>query len=469
MVWVKTGGASSENVTVNRTESMVMKIFHSLVSVVCFGLVMVCPSGLRATARGPIEVGQIAKNVTVLIDGQDTGSGVMIQKNNQTYTVLTAWHVLENPGNYAIVPTNGKRYALNYKTVRRLEGVDLAIAQFTSSESYSTAQLGNSNTLQEGMTLYVAGFPGAGSTISATSYNFTQGQLTARANGTQNNGYSLVYTNKTLPGMSGGPVFNPEGLLVGIHGSADGENQTLEKLNARVFVKTGFNLGIPINTFVSLATPLVKLSQATSTPSPKSAPETSTATQFTPTPQPKSASVRVAAGRGEGSSSRAGEVFIEALNQYQQGNLSAALSGSTQAIRLNSNFAPAYSLRGSIRYTQQDLSGALNDFSQAIRLDSGLSGAYLGRGLVQSGLGNAQAAIADYSQALQFGDDVLAYYNRGIVQYNLGQKQQAIQDLQKSADLALRENDQDSYQRAVDAMNLAGKECRQSVNALCDR
>jgi tetratricopeptide (TPR) repeat protein len=64
---------------------------------------------------------------------------------------------------------------------------------------------------------------------------------------------------------------------------------------------------------------------------------------------------------------------------------------------------------------------------------------------------------------------VLAYYNRGIVQYNLGQKQQAIQDLQKSADLALRENDQDSYQRAVDAMNLAGKECRQSVNALCDR
>jgi serine protease Do len=444
---------------------MVMKIFHSLVSVVCFGLILVCPSGLRATAKGSMEVGQIAKNVTVLIDGQDTGSGVMIQKNNQTYTVLTAWHVLENPGNYAIVPTNGKRYTLNYKTVRRLEGVDLAIAQFTSSESYSTAQLGNSNTLQEGMTLYVAGFPGAGSTINSTSYNFTQGQLTARSNGTQNNGYSLVYTNKTLPGMSGGPVFNPEGLLVGIHGSADGESQTLEKLNTRVFVKTGFNLGIPINTFVSLAAPLVKLSQATAQP----APEPPSVTQFAPTPQPKSTPVKMASGGSESTSSGAGEVFIQALNQYQQGNLSAALSGSTQAIRLNGNFAPAYSLRGSIRYTQQDLSGALNDFNQAIRLDNQFSSAYLGRGLVQSGLGNAQAAIADYSQALQFGDDVLAYYNRGIVQYNLGQKQQAIQDLQKSADLALRENDQDSYQRAVDAMNLAGKECRQSVNALCDR
>jgi serine protease Do len=441
-----------------------MKIFHSLVSVFCLGLVIVCPSGLRtATAKGAMEVGQIAKNVTVLIDGQDTGSGVMIQKNSQTYTVLTAWHVLENPGNYFIVPSTGKRYALNYKTVRKLQGVDLAIAQFSSSEAYNTAQFGNSNTLQEGMTLYVAGFPGAGSTISASSYNFTQGQLTARSNDKQNNGYSLVYTNKTLPGMSGGPVFNPEGLLVGIHGSADGESQTLEKLNSRVFVKTGFNLGIPINTFVSLAASLVKLEQTATQTVTESSP-----TQFTPPPPPKSTPVKVASG-DESSSSGAGDVFIQALNQYQQGNLAAALSGSTQAIRLNGNFAPAYSLRGSIRYTQQDLSGALNDFNQAIRLDSRLSGAYLGRGLVQSGLGNAQAAIADYSQALQFGDDVLAYYNRGIVQYNLGQTQQAVQDLQKSADLALRENDQDSYQRAVDAMNIAGKECRQSINALCDR
>jgi serine protease Do len=88
---------------------------------------------------------------------------------------------------------------------------------------------------------------------------------------------------------------------------------------------------------------------------------------------------------------------------------------------------------------------------------------------VQSALNNPQAAIADYTQALQFGDDILAYYNRGIVQYNEGQKQQAIQDLQKSADLALSVDDQDSYKRAVEAMNIAGKECRQSVNALCDR
>jgi serine protease Do len=451
-----------------------MKIFHSALSVLCLGVMAGSSTLFPAVATGPTEVGQIAKNVTVLIEGQDTGSGVMIQRSNQTYTVLTAWHVLENPGNYSIVPNTGKRYALNYQSVRRLQGVDLAIAQFTSADSYNTAQLGDSNTLQEGMTIYVSGFPGAGSTISASSYNFTQGQLTARSNGTKNNGYTLVYTNKTLPGMSGGPVFNPEGQLVGIHGSADGESQTLEKLNSRVFVKTGFNLGIPINTFVSLASPLLNLSAADNSKTQVATrPEPATPPTVNLQPQSRSLPVKpvkqTKTARVEGNSSGVGEIFIQALNDYQDGNLSAALAGTTQAIRQNGNFAPAYSLRGSIRYTQQDLSGALNDFNQAIRLDRQLSGAYLGRGLVQSAMNNPQAAIADYTQALQFGDDILAYYNRGIVQYNQGQKQQAIQDLQKSADLALSINDQDSYQRAVEAMNLAGRECRQSVNALCDR
>jgi S1-C subfamily serine protease len=451
-----------------------MKIFHSALSVFCLGMMAGSSTLFPAVAKGPTEVGQIAKNVTVLIEGQDTGSGVMIQRSNQTYTVLTAWHVLENPGNYSIVPNTGKRYTLNYQSVRRLQGVDLAIAQFTSSDTYNTAQLGDSNTLQEGMTIYVSGFPGAGSTISASSYNFTQGQLTARTNGTKNNGYTLVYTNKTLPGMSGGPVFNPEGQLVGIHGSADGESQTLEKLNSRVFVKTGFNLGIPINTFVSLASPLLNLSAAANSKTQVATrPEPTTPPTVNLQPQSKSLPVKsvkqTKTARAEGNSSGVGEIFIQALNDYQDGNLSAALAGTTQAIRQNGNFAPAYSLRGSIRYTQQDLPGALSDFNQAIHLDSRLSGAYLGRGLVQSAMNNPQAAIADYTQALQFGDDILAYYNRGIVQYNQGQKQQAIQDLQKSADLALSINDQESYQRAVEAMNLAGKECRQSVNALCDR
>jgi serine protease Do len=41
------------------------------------------------------EVGQVAKGMTVLIDSQSPGSGVIISKQGTLYTVLTAAHVVE--------------------------------------------------------------------------------------------------------------------------------------------------------------------------------------------------------------------------------------------------------------------------------------------------------------------------------------------------------------------------------------
>ena len=67
-------------------------------------------------------------------------------------------------------------------------------------------------------------------------------------------GYALVYSNSTLPGMSGGPVLDPEGQLIGIHGRADTATKVQDQnLNPDIYVKSGFNLGIPINTFTTLA------------------------------------------------------------------------------------------------------------------------------------------------------------------------------------------------------------------------
>jgi serine protease Do len=44
--------------------------------------------------------------------------------------------------------------------------------------------------------------------------------------------------------MSGGPIFNSSGKLVGIHGRASG---------TQISGKTGINLGIPINLFLNQA------------------------------------------------------------------------------------------------------------------------------------------------------------------------------------------------------------------------
>lgn len=424
--------------------------------------------------KSTTEIAQIAKSVTVLIQGADTGSGVLIRQDGTSYTVLTARHVVDMQGSFNVVTASGKRYPVEAQSIRKLPGLDLAFFKFSSPEPQRVAVLGNSNTLQEGLPLYVTGFPGQGSTINALTYNFTEGQLTAYASQPQEGGYALVYTNKTLPGMSGGPVFNQDAQLVGIHGAADGQSQTLEKLNARVFMKTGFNLGIPINTFL-LAT------NADSTPTQTVALAGKPRLERGRSPKLKLQSAHNSASTGTSVStlpqrsapnierSGSGEYFIAALQQYTNGDLKAALMSCTRALQLNPQFAGAYSLRGNIRYVQQDYPGALADFTQAVQWDKNLATAYLGRGLTHSALSNPQAALSDYTASIQLSSDTLAYYNRGIVQLNLGNQAAAIQDLQKSADLALAEGNQEDYERAKEALNISGRNCQQSIRKICDR
>jgi serine protease Do len=113
---------------------------------------------------------------------------------------------------------------------------------------------------------------------------------------------------------------------------------------------------------------------------------------------------------------------------------------------------------------------AIADFSQALRLDPGLVPAYMGRGLAYSAQGDRASAVADYTQAIQRGFEYpLAYYNRGVVLLNQGQQAQAVQDLRMAADLSLRQGDREEYQRAMEALNIASKPCRQSIYTMCDR
>jgi serine protease Do len=426
-------------------------------------------------AKSVAEIGQIAKSTTVLIQGSDTGSGVLIRQDGSTYTILTARHVIDAPGTYEVVTVTGKHYPISPQ-IQKLPGLDLALLKFNSPETYSVATLGNSSSLQEGVTVYVTGFPGQGSTINALTYNFTEGQLTAFSSKPQTGGYSLVYTNKTLPGMSGGPVFDQEARLVGIHGAADGQSQTLEKLNARVFMKTGFNLGIPINTFVAasgtkdtqgqiaLATPNGREGSSNSNLSLQSAPRTSNDRP----PATKNGRPTQIASASEFNSASS-DYFLAAMNQYLQDDLTGALRSSTRAIQINPRFAAAYSLRGSVRYLTQDYSGAIADFSQAVQLDSNLASAYLGRGLSQSAMNNPDGALSDYTKAIQLSPDSLSYYNRGVVQLNQGNRAAAQEDLQKSADIALMNNNRPDYDQAMEALKIAGRNCQQSINKICDR
>ncbi|PNK18535.1 S1 family peptidase [Cylindrospermopsis raciborskii] len=259
-----------------------------------FTLLVVMATGVQVClAAGGVE--EIAEKTTVKInifDNQkgeeaDGGSGVIINKSGRIYTVLTANHVVcdldeialarkrvacETGLKYTIQTSTGKEYPIKDRQVLQKgpSDPDLATVTFESGENYAVAVLGNSGQVKLGTDVIVAGFPAIfGNKGKNRTFTITPGKL-ATLNPKGQMGYSLVYSAATYIGNSGGPVFDGYGRVIGIHGLADidqdsGESETRGRKRPRISEiigqretgassgrKTGFNAGIPINTFFSL-------------------------------------------------------------------------------------------------------------------------------------------------------------------------------------------------------------------------
>ena len=191
---------------------------------------------------------QIAKQVTVRIEGATQGSGVVVEKSGNEYTVLTAWHVLSSNKSgeeISIFTFDGQNHITNINAVRRIPKVDLAEIKFISRNDYAIAKKGDAYTIKSGANIYVAGFPLPTTAVPASIYRFYAGTVIANAIGSKiPSGYELLYDNPTLPGMSGGAVINADGHLIGIHGRGETDISMTEQ--SGVAVKTGTNQAIPI-------------------------------------------------------------------------------------------------------------------------------------------------------------------------------------------------------------------------------
>jgi hypothetical protein len=174
------------------------------------------------SALTPVQVNDIAKPITVMIGGLDgKGSGVIIDKNGNTYTVLTANHVVNKAGYglYEIITHDGQKYEM--ESAQTLGKLDLALVKFTSYKNYPIAKIADSGTVKEGATVYNSGFPIPSSSNSQQRiYFFLISQITARGRG-ENLGYDLFLSGGPRPGMSGGPILNDQGEVIGIYGKAE--------------------------------------------------------------------------------------------------------------------------------------------------------------------------------------------------------------------------------------------------------
>ena len=198
-----------------------MKLFRQFSTAIISIAIAISPTKIALTAEIE-EIAELAQEITVKVsqtDGAGNGSGVIFERQNNTYFVLTNRHVIVSGYNYQIQTTDGQTYPLT--THKEISGLDLMVVKFDSDRQYELADLGDSQEIRQLQTVYVAGFPGRQDSIDIIDGKIRRINNNVLENPQLNEGYAVEYTNETFPGSSGGAVLDDEGRLIGINGQSE--------------------------------------------------------------------------------------------------------------------------------------------------------------------------------------------------------------------------------------------------------
>ncbi|MBC6474770.1 MAG: serine protease [Hormoscilla sp. GM102CHS1] len=400
-------------------------------------IALVQPFG--AVALEPSEVAALAKEFTVRIEGEQKGSGVIPERDGNTYTVLTNWHVVDEEGQYQVVTIDDRKHDVTYSKIRYYPGIDLAVLQFSSSQRYRTVKLGNSEETREGKTIYVIGWGDFQRDIRERPFYFWPGYVLSRLQKPVE-GYGMVHDQPTVPTTYRGPVLDVRGRLVGINGAAFTEPNTGREMG----------LAIPMEIVLAGRNML------------KHPPGIFLAKDVDVKP-PEDVDINPR---------NAVSYYNRGVDYSRQGEYERAIADYNQAIRISPNYAHAYNNRGVIYNNQGEYERAIADYNQAIRINPNYSHAYNNRGLAYNNQGEYERAIADYNQAIRINPNyALAYNNRGVAYNNQGEYERAIASYDRAIQInrnwgsisitnaynnrGVAYNNQGEYERAIADYNQA--------------
>jgi len=164
---------------------------------------------------------KVAQSITARVYcGESWGSGILIRKQGNSYGILTNAHVISHSCRNSIrvqLPDN-QLYPVNNVNEFRGNDYDLALISFHSSTNYTIASINPSNSASVGSSVFAAGFPFDAEFPQKKEFAFTKGKIQSLSDKAFDRGYQIGYTNSFEIGMSGGPLINQQGQVVGING-----------------------------------------------------------------------------------------------------------------------------------------------------------------------------------------------------------------------------------------------------------
>lgn len=361
------------------------------------------------------EVDKMAQQVTVLINSQTqgNGSGAIVAKQGNIYYVLTAGHVISKPEAYQIITPDGQKYPLDYRTVTQFEGVDLALLQFTSSKSYAVATLADYDVgLEDRAVVFLSGFPGVKSgtptrkLTAGTVASQAVTQFLAQNAYSMANGYGLIYTSLTQPGMSGGPIFDRFGRIIGINAASEAEwTITDEGENFAIFL--GRSLGVPIGTFLgagnkgTLNGKLLKV-------------ETSVPSNLSELRRNNILQQSVFNESMPSEKANALEWLNWGNQQWRIGKYRESVQAFDRAIARKSDFYQAYYAKGVALYGQEKYSEAVAAFDRANQINPGIYEIWRLKAVTLQQIKKYPESLAAIDRAIQLNpSDAVLYIYRG--------------------------------------------------------
>ena len=181
------------------------------------------PDDLIAIEKQVLSVLEKSKAATVCIQGNGSGSGVIISEDG---LVLTAGHVSGEPGKKIhVVLQDGTK--LKAKALGRSAAADSGLVKITKKGKYPFVDVAPPATVHKGDWIFAIGHPGG--------FDKERG-IVLRVGRVIHRSTDTIQTDcKLIGGDSGGPLFDMIGRVVGIHSRVSKKNEQNFHVTVRAF------------------------------------------------------------------------------------------------------------------------------------------------------------------------------------------------------------------------------------------